>query len=72
MENGVLRYPGRLCVLDVGELRQHIVAKAHNSKHYIHLGATMMYHYFGEIVLVAWYENRYSIVCGYVPKLPPI
>ncbi|WMV50937.1 hypothetical protein MTR67_044322 [Solanum verrucosum] len=34
--DGVLRYQGRLCVLDVGELRQHILAKAHNSRYFIH------------------------------------
>ena len=39
----VLRYQGRLCVLDVGELRQHIISEAHNSRYSIHPGATKMY-----------------------------
>ncbi|XP_069154286.1 uncharacterized protein [Solanum lycopersicum] len=30
--DGVLRYQGRLCVPNVGELRQHILAEAHNSR----------------------------------------
>ena len=30
--DGVLRYQGRLCVPDVGELREHILAEAHNSR----------------------------------------
>ncbi|KAH0672236.1 hypothetical protein KY284_023323 [Solanum tuberosum] len=34
--DGVLRYQGRLCVPDVGELRQHIFAEAHNSRYSIH------------------------------------
>ena len=38
--DGVLRYQGRLCVPNVGELRQHILAEAHNSRHSIHPGAT--------------------------------
>ena len=41
--DGVLRYHGRLCVPDVGELKQHILAEAHNSRYFIHTGATKMY-----------------------------
>ena len=40
---GVLRYQGRLCVPDVGELRKHILAEAHNSRYFIYEGATKMY-----------------------------
>ncbi|XP_069152708.1 uncharacterized protein [Solanum lycopersicum] len=42
-EDGVLCYQGRLCVPDVGELRQYIFAEAHNSSYSIHPGATKMY-----------------------------
>ena len=41
--DGVLRYRGRLCVPDVGDLRQHIIVEAHNSRYSIHSGATKMY-----------------------------
>ena len=41
--DGVIRYLGRLCVPDVGELRKHILAEPHNSKHSIHQCATKMY-----------------------------
>ena len=41
--DGVLCYQGRLCIPDVGELRQHILAKAHNSRYSIHPCATKMY-----------------------------
>ncbi|KAH0671258.1 hypothetical protein KY285_025475 [Solanum tuberosum] len=41
--DGLLRYQGRLCVPDVGELRQHILAEAHNSRYSIHPGATKVY-----------------------------
>ncbi|WMV45958.1 hypothetical protein MTR67_039343 [Solanum verrucosum] len=47
--DGVLHYQGRLCVSNVGELRQHILAEAHNSRYSIHLGATKMYHYLREV-----------------------
>ena len=40
----VLRYQGRLRVLDMGELRQHILEESHNSRYSIHPGATKMYH----------------------------
>ena len=45
--DGVLRYQGRLCVPDVGEMRQHIVAEAHNSRCSIHPGSTKMYRHLG-------------------------
>ena len=41
--DGKLCYQGRLCVPDVGELRQHILAEAHKSRHSIHPGSTKMY-----------------------------
>ena len=40
--DGVLRYQGRLCVPDVGELRHHILAEGHKSRYLIHLVATKM------------------------------
>ena len=40
--DGGLRYEVRLCVPDVGGLRQHILAEAHNSRYSIHPGATKM------------------------------
>ena len=41
--DGVVRYQGRLCVPDMGELRQHILVETHNSRYSIHQGATKMY-----------------------------
>ncbi|TMX03208.1 hypothetical protein EJD97_017567 [Solanum chilense] len=41
--DGVLRYQGRLCVPDMGELRQHILLEVHKSRYSIHLGASKMY-----------------------------
>ncbi|XP_060182527.1 uncharacterized protein LOC132612230 [Lycium barbarum] len=39
----VLWHDGRLCVLDVGDLRQTIMEEAHSSRYSIHTGATKMY-----------------------------
>ena len=47
--DGVLRYQGRLCVPDVGELKKHILAEAHNSRYSIHQDATKMYRDLGEV-----------------------
>ena len=41
--DGVLRYQGGLCFPDVGELRQYILAEAHNSRYSINPGVTKMY-----------------------------
>ena len=45
----VLRYQGRLRVLDMGELRQHILEESHNSRYSIHPGATKMYRHQREV-----------------------
>ncbi|XP_069154646.1 uncharacterized protein [Solanum lycopersicum] len=46
---GVHRYQGRLCFPDVGELMQHILAEAHNSRYSINPGVTKMYHDLREV-----------------------
>ena len=47
--DGVLRYQGRFCVPDVGELRQYILTEAHNSRNSIHPGYTKIYHDLREV-----------------------
>ena len=47
--DGVLRYKGRLCGPDVGDLRKHILAEAHNSTYSIYRGATKIYHDLREV-----------------------
>src|SRR5262249_39245681 len=44
LDNGVLKYGHRLCVPDVGELRQRILREAHFTPYSVHPGATKMYH----------------------------
>ncbi|WMV24600.1 hypothetical protein MTR67_017985 [Solanum verrucosum] len=41
--DGALRYQGRLCVPNVDELREQILAEAHGSWYSIHQGATKIY-----------------------------
>ena len=47
--DGVLRYQGRLCVPDVGELKKYILEEAYNSRYSIHPGVTKMYRDLGEV-----------------------
>ncbi|KAH0719580.1 hypothetical protein KY285_015611 [Solanum tuberosum] len=65
--DGVLRYQGILCVPDVGELRQHILAEAHNSRYSIHLGATKMYRDLREVY---WWNGMKRDIADFVAKCP--
>ena len=65
--DGVLRYQGRLCVPDVGELRQHILAEAHNSRYSIHPGATKMYRDLREVY---WWNGMKRDIADFVAKCP--
>ena len=65
--DGVLRYQGRLCVPDVGELRKHILAEAHNSRYSMHLGATKMYHGLREVY---WWNDMKRDIADFVSKCP--
>ena len=47
--DAVLRYQGRLCVQDAGELRKHILSEAHKSRYSIHPVATEMYRILREV-----------------------
>ncbi|MCQ8082127.1 hypothetical protein NP492_23680, partial [Salmonella enterica] len=63
--DGVLRYQGRLCVPNVGELRQHILAEAHNSRYSIHPGATKMYRDLREVY---WWNGMKKDIAEFVAK----
>ena len=41
-EDGTLVIKGHICVLDVGELRKHIMDEAHNAPYAMHSGSTKM------------------------------
>jgi len=56
----VLRLQERLCVPDVDNLKQRIMAEAHGTRYSIHLGATKMYHDLREIYL--WNGMKRNIV----------
>lgn len=49
MGDGVLMYQGRLCIQVVGDLKDRIMAKPHNSKYSIHPGSNKIYHDLREV-----------------------
>ena len=66
-EDGVLRYQGGLCFPDVGELRQYILAEAHNSRYSIHPGSTKMYRDLRELY---WWNFMKRDIADFVSKCP--
>ncbi|XP_070025559.1 uncharacterized protein [Nicotiana sylvestris] len=54
-EDGVLQCQGRLCVPNVDNLRERVMAEAHNSRYSVHPGSTKMYHDLNEIY---WWNDR--------------
>ena len=56
-----------MCVPDVGELRQHILAEAHNSRYSFHLGATKMYRDLREVY---WWNGIKRVIEDFVSKSP--
>ena len=64
---GALRYQGRLCILDVGDLRRQILKETYDLRDSIHLGFTKMYHELREIY---WLNALKSYIVGFVDKCP--
>ncbi|WMV41706.1 hypothetical protein MTR67_035091 [Solanum verrucosum] len=56
---------GHLCVPNVGELRQHILTKAHKSRYSIYPGATKMYR---DLQEVFWWNGIKRDIAEFVAK----
>ena len=65
--DGVLPYQSRLCVPDVGELRKHILAEAHNTRYFIYPVATKMYRDLREVY---WWNGMKRDIADFVSKCP--
>ena len=65
--DGVLRYQGRLCAPDVGELIKPILDEAHNSRYFIHPGYTKMYRDLWEAY---WWDDMKRDIADFVSKCP--
>ena len=67
--DGVLCCQGRLFVPDMGELRNHILAEAHNYRYSIHPGDTKMYH---DLRKVYWWSCMKWDITNFVIKCPQL
>ena len=63
----MLRYEGRLCVLDVDGLRDQILEEALGSRYSINPGSTKMYLDLREIY---WWEGLKTDIQEFVAKCP--
>lgn len=62
-EHGVLRFQGKLCVLDNFELKKMILDKSHRSNLSIHLGATKMYQNLKKMIWWLGVKRDVDAVC---------
>ncbi|XP_070055305.1 uncharacterized protein [Nicotiana tomentosiformis] len=65
MDDGTLRYQGRLCVPNVDGLRERIMAEAHTSRYSVHPGSTKMYH---DLKEGYWWNGMKWDVADFVAK----
>nr|XP_016481553.1 PREDICTED: uncharacterized protein LOC107802553 [Nicotiana tabacum] len=66
-EDGVLRYKDRLCVPDVGGLREQIMEEVHQYRYSIHPETTKMYH---DLRQLYWWNGMKRNVVEYVAQCP--
>ncbi|XP_072076671.1 uncharacterized protein [Arachis hypogaea] len=64
-DEGLWRYKGRICVPDVGSLRQELLSEALNSGFSIHPGSTKMYY---DLKKMFWWPGMKDDVAIYVSK----
>lgn len=65
--DGVLQCQGRLCVPDVDNLRERVMAEAHNARYSVHPGSTKMYHDLKEIY---WWNGMKRGMADFVTRCP--
>ncbi|KAG8473291.1 hypothetical protein CXB51_035413 [Gossypium anomalum] len=64
-DGGMLRYRNRICVPNNSELKNDILAEAHNSKYSIHPGSTKMY---CDLKRMYWWPGMKREICEFVAK----
>ncbi|XP_070034639.1 uncharacterized protein [Nicotiana tomentosiformis] len=65
MDDGTLKYQGRLCVPNMVGLRERIMSEAHTSRYSVHPGSTKMYH---DLKEVYWWNDMKRNVANFVEK----
>ncbi|XP_069150286.1 uncharacterized protein [Solanum lycopersicum] len=66
-EDGVFRYQGRLCVLDMDGLREEIMDEAHGSRYSIHPVATKIYN---DLCDIYWWTGMKLEVSKFESRCP--
>ncbi|XP_072088165.1 uncharacterized protein [Arachis hypogaea] len=67
-EEGLWRYKGRICIPDVGSLKQDLLLEAHNSGFSIHPGSTKMYYDLKKMFWWLGMNGDVATVLGNFPK----
>ncbi|XP_070032422.1 uncharacterized protein [Nicotiana tomentosiformis] len=67
MNDGTLRYQGRLCVPNVDGLRERTMTEVHTSRYSVHPGSTKMYH---DLKEVYWWNDMKRNVEDFVARCP--
>ncbi|XP_070057358.1 uncharacterized protein [Nicotiana tomentosiformis] len=67
MDDGTLRYQGRLSVPNVDGLRERIMTEAHTARYSLHPGSTKMYH---DLKEVYWWNDMKRNVADFVARCP--
>ena len=62
---GILRYKGRLCVPNQGDLKKELLKEAHYSSYSIHPGGNKMYQ---DLKKLYWWNNMKKEITEYVSK----
>ncbi|XP_075092246.1 uncharacterized protein LOC142172513 [Nicotiana tabacum] len=66
-DNGILKYKGRWCVPNVGELRKQIMTEMHQSRYSVHPGSTKMYH---DLRQLYWWNGMKKDIATFVAQCP--
>ncbi|XP_075103331.1 uncharacterized protein LOC142177978 [Nicotiana tabacum] len=66
-DNGILKYKGRWCVPNVGELRKQIMIEMHQSRYSVHPGSTKMYH---DLHQLYWWNDMKKDIATFVAQCP--
>jgi len=65
MNDGTLRFQGRLCVPNADGLRENILTEAHTSRYSMHPGSAKMYH---DLKEVYWWNDMKRNIAEFVAK----
>ncbi|XP_075074917.1 uncharacterized protein LOC107780957 [Nicotiana tabacum] len=66
-DNGILKYKGRWCVPNVGELRKQIMTEMHQSRYSVHPGSTKMYN---DLRQLYWWNDMKKDIATFVAQCP--